>query len=380
MRIAYFNASLKRGQDGVTRCVFRTIDAARQRGHVVTAVTSAMADMREDVAHVRVPSVALPLQPNYRIAIPALRAFDRHLDEFQPDIIHVNSPCTLGWSAIQYARRAGIPVVATYHTHFPTYPKYYGMQSMEKVVWSLTRRFYNSVDRTFVPTEPILDELAHNGVERLQYLPNGFDSTLFSSAYRSETWRGRYGAGKHPVVLFVSRLVWEKDLRVLAAAEARLRDAGSQHEMVVVGDGHARAEFETMMPRAHFLGYQEGRALAECYASSDIFVFPSTTETFGLVTLEAMASGLAPVAARSGGAAELIRHGASGLLCRPGDAADLAYSLARLIADVDLRAGLARGAVERAQLYEWNTVLDQLFRSYDELVLPAGVEVCSYAA
>ncbi len=368
MRIAYFNANLNRGQDGVTRCVHRMIDAALQRGHTVTAVASDTPTHDDGIPVHTVPSVVLPLQRNYRIAYPTARSFRAHLETFRPDIIHVNSPCTLGYTAMQHARRAGIPVVATYHTHFPTYPSYYGLDAMQPVVWMLTRRFYNSVDRTFVPTRPIRDELDVAGIERLTYLPNGYDATLFNPSHRSETWRRRFGGGRNPIVLFVSRLVWEKDLRVLAEAEQLLRARGSRHELVIVGNGHARTALANMLPHAHFLGYQQGRDLSEAFASSDVFAFPSTTETFGLVTLEAMASGLAPVAASSGGALELIEDGISGFHAAPKDASDLAEKVSWLVEHDELRRHVATQAVARARQYEWSIVLDQLFHHYEDVI------------
>jgi phosphatidylinositol alpha 1,6-mannosyltransferase len=208
---------------------------------------------------------------------------------------------------------------------------------------------HSSVDRTFVPTLPILEQLREHDIGRLEYLPNGVDLTLFSPRRRSEEWRQQRLADKKPVVLFVSRLVWEKDLAVLARAYEILRSRGCEFEMVIVGDGHAREEFQAMMPGAHFLGYQTGETLAESYASSDIFVFPSTTETFGLVTLEAMASGLAPVAAKVGGATGIIEDGRSGLFAAPLNASELADAVAFLIAHPDERCRIAAAALQRAQ-------------------------------
>jgi phosphatidylinositol alpha 1,6-mannosyltransferase len=170
------------------------------------------------------------------------------------------------------------------------------------------------------------------------------------------------------VVLFVSRLVWEKDLRVLAEAYRYLRSRRNDFEMVVVGDGHARAEFEQMMQGAHFLGYQTGMTLAESYASADIFVFPSTTETFGLVTLEAMASGLVPVAAKVGGAMEIIQEGISGIFAKPLDGADLARKVEWLLDHSQYRRALAEQAYQRSQQYRWDSILDRLFESYAEVI------------
>lgn len=368
MRIAYFNANLRVGQDGVTRCIYKMIDGTLERGHEAIAITSTLPDGAPPISMHRVPSVVLPLQKNYRIALPGYTSFARTLEAFRPDVLHINSPCTLGFAAAKYGQHFGVPVVATYHTHFPTYPRYYGLDRFKELTWRITRSLYNSVDRTFVPTRPILEELVANRIDRLEYLPNGVDTTLFNTGRRSSEWRSRFGGGKKPIVLFVSRLVWEKDLRVLAEAYRLLRERRDDFEMVIVGDGHARAEFETLMPGAHFLGYQSGVTLAESFASSDIFVFPSTTETFGLVTLEAMASGLAPVAAKVGGAVGIIQEGISGLFSEPHRGDSLASQVHFLLDQPELRTTIARHAHAHAQRFDWNLVLGQLFDSYADVV------------
>ncbi len=368
-RIAYFNASLRIGQDGVTRVLYRMFEEASRRGADVMAFGSALPPSQNTVVPmVQVPSVIFPLHASYRLAVPGYHSFKKELQRFQPDIIHINSPCTLGFAAAKYGRDYGVPVVATYHTHFPTYLRYYNLQGFEELTWRIIRRFYNSIERTFVPTVPILQELEARHIRNLQYLPNGIDLSMFHPKYRSQQWRERFTTENRPIVLFVSRLVWEKDLRVLAEAYQILRSRHVDFELVVVGDGHARQEFQKMVPGAHFLGHLTGRALAESYASSDIFVFPSTTETFGLVTLEAMASGLAPVAANVGGATGIITDGVSGLLAQPQHAHDLAMKLEWLIDNDTERWFIAENALCRAREFDWNKIMGQLFASYDDVI------------
>jgi glycosyltransferase involved in cell wall biosynthesis len=344
------------------------IDAVVERGDKAIAIGSTLPVGETPIPVYGVPSVVLPLQKNYRIAIPGYQSFAKYLQDFKPDILHVNSPCTLGFAAVKYARHFGLPVVATYHTHFPTYPRYYNLTSLEDLTWRLSRRLYNNVDRTFVPTMPILRELDEHGMQRLKYLPNGVDTAAFNPLHRSQEWRRRFSLGEKPIVLFVSRLVWEKDLRVLAQAYAALRSKRTDFEMVIVGEGHARRELQTIMPEAHFLGYQSGKTLTESFASADIFVFPSTTETFGLVTLEAMASGLAPVAAKVGGAAEIIQEGRSGLFAEPLNGIDLAKKLEWFLDNPNHRRIIADHALARAQEYRWEFVLEKLFENYREVI------------
>jgi len=372
MRIAYFNANLKVGQDGVTSVVYKMIEGALARNHEVIAITCTLPGGEPPIPMFKVPSVVLPMQRNYRIAVPGYLSFAKCFREFQPDIMHINSPCTLGFGAVKYAKEFNVPIVATYHTHFPKYPRYYNLTKLEKITWKLLRSFYNNVDRTFVPTRPILTELNEHEIRGLDYLPNGVDTRLFNPLRRSEQWRKRFGGGEKPIILFVSRLVWEKDLAVLADMYCILRKRRDDFEMVIVGEGHAREELREMMPGAHFLGYQTGTPLAESFASADIFVFPSTTETFGLVTLEAMASGLPPVAAKVGGAVEIIEENKSGLFAAPLNAEDLAEKVNYLLDHPVYRMAIANQAVKRAQHYEWTRILDKLFASYADVLSSFG--------
>ncbi len=375
MRIAYFNATLVQGFDGVTRVVFKMIEEALSHKSEVMAISAQFSATPELNAQLHsVPSVTFPLQRSYNLALPGYRKFVKELHQFHPDIIHINSPCTLGFAAVKYAREFRIPVVATYHTHFPSYPRYYHLNGCEEIIWKIQRKFYNNVDRTFVPSPVILQELQKHGIQHTQYLPNGVDHELFTPTRRSNQWRKNI-LGEHddkPIVLFVSRLVWEKDLRTLAAMYAELQAKRNDFQMVVVGQGHAREEFEAMMPGAIFLGYQSGTALAECYASSDIFVFPSTTETFGLVTLEAMSSGIAPIVSNAGGQTGIIEHGRSGLFFEPMNAHQMSQQVELLLDNEHQRNEILRGAFERSKTFRWNAVCSSLFDQYSDVISTYG--------
>ncbi len=381
MRIAHVCPMLCPGTDGVTRVLYKVFAGAESRSFQVMGVGAAVPG--PDVVSIpmtHVPSVPVPFQLAYRLALPTSVFFTKALKSFAPDLLHLHSPCTLGFAALRFARKYGIPAVATYHTHFPAYLRYYGLHWSTRLVWRLYRSFYNQVEKTFVPTEPVLQELAEQGLRNLECLPHGVDQELFQPGHRSEAWRQRVGGSGKAVLLFVSRLVWEKDLLVLAGMYGILRSKRDDFVMVVVGEGHAGPRLKFMMPGAVFLGCQVGRALSECYASSDVFVFPSTTETFGNVTAEAMASGLACVAAGAGGAAGLIEDGTSGLLAKPLDANDLVAKVEMLLDHPGRRKALAQGALERAREYQWDRVLDRLFAAYGEVLEAAGRQRSGLAA
>ncbi|MCI0483463.1 MAG: glycosyltransferase family 1 protein [candidate division NC10 bacterium] len=381
MRIAHVCAMMRPGTDGVTRVLYKIFDGAPSRSCQVMGIGAAVPRPGEtSIPMAHVPSVPLPLQVSYRLALPGSVFFARALKGFKPDLIHLHSPCTLGFAALRFAERHRLPVVATYHTHYPAYLPYYCVDWSSRLVWRLYRSLYNRVDRTLVPTEPVLQELAGQGLRNLECLPHGVDHGLFHPRYRSEAWRQMLGATKKSVLLFVSRLVWEKDLAVLARMFELLKSRRTDFVMVVVGEGQAGPRLASMMPGAVFIGCQTGRALSECYASSDIFVFPSTTETFGNVTVEAMASGLACVAAAKGGAAGLIKDEVSGLLVPPGSPEDMAARVAQLLDDPDRRRVLGEGAVRRAQQFQWQDVLDRLFAIYREILAAAGRKADTRAA
>lgn len=372
MRVAYFNANLKPNQDGVTRVLYKVFQAAVQRGIEAIAFAADIPDrVHWTFPMYRVPSIALPFHKAYRIAVPGHHGFAHQLRAFCPDIIHIHSPCTLGFSAAKYAKEVNIPVIATYHTHFPYYTPYYKIGVLEGLAWKLIRKFYNKLDLTLVPTRSILKELDERGVQRLFHLPNGVETTSFSPNHRSQEWRRLVGAENKIIILFVSRLVWEKDLRILAEVFRILKSRRDDFVFVVIGDGHARADLETMMPQTRFLGFQSGKALQESYASADIFLFPSTTETFGLVTIEAMASGLVPVAARAGGTVDIIEDGISGLLAQPHDAADMARCTEQLMDNPGLRHMMRQRAILRAQEFDWKLIMEKLFRTYEEVIREA---------
>ncbi len=369
MRVAYFAGTMKPGHDGVTRVLYRLVDTLT-RSTVESIFFSPIVPPRESqpIPMVKVPSVVFPLHREYRLAVPGYASFARQLAAFRPDLIHINSPCTLGYAAVRFGANNGIPVVATYHTHFPSYARYYKIKSLEGMGWNYLRALYNECDRLYVPSQPVLHELVEHGIHNTYFLPHGVDTQAFHPRFRSLPWRESIGAvGKH-VILFVGRLVWEKDLRVLAEAYRVISEQRRDVVFALVGDGPIKDELMQMMPGARFLGYRAGEALATAYASGDVFVMPSTTETFGNVTLEAMASGIAPVCANAGGASGIIQPGVTGLLCEPGDAGDLAASILTLLDHPGKRAELADQALRFARQQTWERIFDELFTDYRTVI------------
>jgi len=368
LRVAYFAGTMRPEHDGVTRVLYRLIDALAETGIdsiFFSPIIPPAAD--QPVPMYEVPSVRFPLYKDYRFAIPGHRHFEARLSGFDPDIIHINSPCPLGRAAVRYGRRAGIPVVATYHTHFPSYAKYYKIKALETFSWTYLKGLYNDCDRVYVPSEPVRRELRAHGFETTEFLPHGVDTGKFNPVYRSEQWRALHGCEGKTVLLFAGRLVWEKDLRTLAEAYRIITSQRSDALFVLAGDGPVRGELEAMMPGALFLGQLAGTELSAAYASSDVFVFPSTTETFGNVTLEAMACGIPPVCAREGGASGFVKSGATGLLVEPRDGKDLAEKISFMLDRPDDRKKMGEAALSFASEQSWERIFDRLFASYVDL-------------
>ena len=368
MRVAYFAGTMRPGHDGVTRVLYQLIPHLKRRQIENVFFSPIVAPGNHPTTIHQVPSVTFPLYKDYRIAVPGYKHFEDRVREFKPDILHINSPCSLGYAAVKYAHKADIPVVATYHTHFASYARYYSARAFEALSWSYFRKLYNGCQRVYVPSRPILHELRGHGLRNLEFLPHGVDVGAFHPRFKDESWRMKLGIAGKIAVLFVGRLVWEKDLQTLADTYKILAGQRSDVAFVLVGDGPIRSELQTLMPGARFLGYQAGHDLSTSFASSDIFVFPSTTETFGNVTIEAMASGVPPVCANEGGSSGLVEHGETGILANPRDPQSFAAALSMLIDSPALRKKMAQRAHAFAREQSWEKIFDRLIGSYDRVI------------
>ncbi|MEO5969840.1 MAG: glycosyltransferase family 1 protein [Bdellovibrionia bacterium] len=362
MRVTHFLNSMRPGHDGVTRVAYRLRQGfkAYPDKHVFVAPTlpkSANSDM------LKVPSVPFPLSTDYRLPVCTPDSVGMIIKKFRSDVIHIHTPCTLGLSSVRAAEALNIPSIATYHTHFPTYLEYYKVEALRPWIWKYLKSLYRSCDAVIVPSKTTLLELQkEGGFKNLVHIPHGVDTRRFSIRHKDDEWRASVGGKNKIIVTFVGRLVWEKNLKLLAEA-AKLVETNKQIRWVVVGDGPARAKFEKMMPNAHFTGFLGEHDLPTAYASSDIFVFPSVTETFGNVTIEAMASGLPAICVAAGGAKDIVTPGQNGFLSPPDDPLSFAQSIDLLVRKPELRAQLSQGALESSALYNW----DNTVRRYREI-------------
>jgi glycosyltransferase involved in cell wall biosynthesis len=368
-RVAYFAGSMKPGHDGVTRVLYKLIEGLNKNGIPNIFFSPIIPPPAEQPVNMyEVPSVVFPLYKDYRFALPAYSTFEKQLNKFNPDIIHINSPCSLGCAAIKYGQKYKIPVVATYHTHFASYAKYYKIKMLESFSWGYFRSLYNKCELVYVPSVPVMKELENHGLNTVTFLPHGVDLSLFNPKFRDEKLKRELSIEGKLALLFVGRLVWEKDLKTLADAFTIINKKRDDAVFIIVGDGPIRNKLEELMPGAKFLGFKTGIELSRIFASSDIFIFPSTTETFGNVTLEAMASAVPPICANEGGAIGFIKDKENGLLTKPRNAEDLAEKIIYVMDRPLLRSNLSLNAFNFAKEQTWDKIFERLFKSYNEVI------------
>ena len=370
MKVAYFTESLLPHVDGVSRTLAQLFGFLERSGIDFRIhspfVPGPEVEWSRRVRQVRY--VRFPLYPDYRVSVPIAPTIWRELEGWGPDLLHVVSPTPMASRAQRWAAARGIPVVASFHTHFVSYFRYYGVPWLEGLGWRMLRRFYARCARVYVPSEAIIRELDEHGIGRTELWSRGIDLARFAPEHRSRELRTLAGADDAtPVLLMVSRLVKEKDMADLVAMERELRGRGSAHRLVLVGDGPMRAELEAALPDAFFAGHQSGEALARWYASGDVFVFPSTTETFGNVVLEAQASGMPTVVVDRGGPPDLVAPGETGYVARPNDPADLADRVEALLRDPAERQRMGRAARDAARWRDWSAINGRLLDSYREV-------------
>lgn len=374
LRIAFVASSYNYINDGVALTLNRLVAYLERQG--VEVLVFAPVGKVPAFVHagtvVPVPSVSLPPRPEYRFAFGLLGQTLERLRAFKPDIIHIAlAPDLLGCSALKVAQRLQIPVVASYHTRFETYLKHYWyVAGLTGLVRHYLRRAYGACREVYVPSQSMVDALLADGFRNnFRLWPRGVDTVHFNPGKRSSLWRAKHGIGESElVVVFVSRLVREKQLDTLAAALRLMEAGGIAHRSLVVGDGPERASLERQLPHAIFTGFLEGEDLAEAYASSDIFVFPSETETFGNVTLEAMASGLPCVCADATGSHSLVVHGRTGYLAKAGCAQEFADHIVTLARDPMARQQMGAAARERSLGFSWDETMARVLGYYKSLL------------
>ncbi|MGH7427083.1 MAG: glycosyltransferase family 4 protein, partial [Candidatus Methylomirabilaceae bacterium] len=338
-------------------------------------------DDGEGTDELRIRSLPFPPYPSIRLSMPAHRGVSRFLDGFRPDLIHVATEGPLGVVGRRYALRHGLPLVTSFHTDFPKYARHYGTPWLEPLVWRWLQRFHRPARLIHTPGEAVWNELRRRGLERAVIWGRGVDIDHFRPYRRDIGWRRWLAGGDDTVVvLHVGRLAPEKNLDVLVDAWTRAHAVlGHRATFVIAGEGPATRSVISRLRFVRQMGFLDREALARLYASADLCVLPSSTETCGLVALEAMASGLPVVAADAGGLRESVRPNLNGLLVPPHDAQGFCDAIVDLTRDAARRRTLARAARLTAEGRNVRVENDELLRQYAALT-GAGIEVKPCAA
>jgi glycosyltransferase involved in cell wall biosynthesis len=372
LRIAFFSGNYNMTVDGANRAQNRLVEYLLRQGAKVRVYSPTVEQpaFPANCDLISVPSVAIPGRSEYRVPISLSLKVKRDLEVFAPNIVHISSPDRVARQAVKWARRRGLPVLCTVHTRFETYFRYYNMSFAEPLVEAWLRKLYRKCDALVVPSESMAQVLRQ---QRMNYdidiWSRGVDRDIFNPAARDLQWRRQLGiADDMPVVGFLGRLVMEKGLDVFSDTIDQLKRRDVRHQVMVIGQGPAQGWFETRLPDAKFVGFQGGTDLGRAIASMDILFNPSVTETFGNVTLEAMACGLPVVAAKATGSQSLVEDSRSGRLITPGAIGQFAEALKRYCENPSLRAEHGQAGERRSLDFSWDAINQVVADTYIRLI------------
>ncbi len=378
MRIAYISETYPPELNGVALSVERVVQHLRARGHEVDLLRPAQRHERPggDPAggsQWLCRGCPIPVYPDLRFGLASAAALAARLRERQAELVHLATPGPLAWAAARAAGRLGLALSSDFRTNFHQYSRHYGLGLLAPLVVAGLRHLHNRTQRTFVPSRSTYRQLADRGFRNLQLLGRGVDAWRFSPAWRSEALRRQWGAERSVVLLHVGRLAPEKNVELALRAHALLRRMRTDCQMLVVGDGPLRAKLQRLYPAAHFLGVLRGDALSRCYASADAFLFPSLSDTFGNVTLEAMASGLPVLAFNTAAAADLIVPRVNGFLAPAGDETAFLDGVLRFAAPSASLDALRQNARETALRHHLPEVLGAFESALQQLCDERGM-------
>lgn len=370
MKVAIFSDTYLPQVNGVALTVKRQVEYFSNNNIEYRIFAPKWGNYIDDENVRRIGSLKFILYPECRLSMPNYRYVSRELNEFQPDLIHVMSPIIVGYLGVKYAGEYGVPLVSTFHTNFSQYLEYYNMKFLENISWKYFKWFHNRCDRNFCPSMETLKELKTKGVRNVEVCHNGIDLKEFSPKYRDIEFRKQNGFDNKIVFLYVGRMAAEKDINIFLETAVNInKKYRDKVHFLMVGDGPMKKDLEEAgLPNMTFTGYLKGKELARAYASSDVFMFPSCTETCGNVILEAMASKIPAIVCRSGGVLENVKNGYNGFVCNVKDPEDMFKASERIILNSDERKRLSENAYKHAQTMTWETVFGELVEGYEDVL------------
>jgi glycosyltransferase involved in cell wall biosynthesis len=378
MHIALVTETYLPEVNGVAITIGRMVHGLLKRGHRIHMIRPRQhkqdtAAKNDNYAETLVAGMPIPGYPELKSGLPSKGVLTRLWKQQRPDIVHIATEGPLGWSALSAARKLNIPVSTDFHTNFHSYTQHYGVGLLKKPIAAYLRHFHNKAACTLVPTASLQQQLEFEGYKNVLVVSRGVDSELFHPAKRSAELRASWNADEDtPVVMLVSRIAPEKNLHVVIRAFEQMRQVNPLAKLVMVGDGPARAELEKQHPHVIFAGMQTGEPLAQHYASGDIFLYPSLTETYGNVTIEAMASGLATVAYDYAAARQHMRHDVNGILVPFADTDAFVTQATGLITDMDRVRRLRLAARQTVETLTWEHIMGEMEAVLIDIVRKQG--------
>lgn len=377
MRIALFTETFLPKVDGIVTRLKHTVEHLQKQGHNVLIFSPEGGLKEYKGAKINgIKGIPLPLYPELKLAIPNL-SINFALQRFKPDLIHVVNPAVLGIGGIYYAKKLNIPLVASYHTHLPQYLHHYNLGALEGILWELLKLVHNQAELNLCTSTAMVNELVNHGIERVNLWQRGVDTDSFQPSLASVNMRNKLSQGcpEAPLLLYVGRVSAEKEIDKIKPVLESIPEA----RLAIVGNGPAREELETLFAdtNTNFLGYLHGRELGAAYASADAFIFPSSTETLGLVLLEAMAAGCPVVAARRGGIPDIVTNGVNGYMFEPDDPLGAIAATSRLLAHKDEREQLRQNARLEAEKWGWSSATTQLQNFYQGVLLKNNISLAA---
>lgn len=371
MKIAFFTETFLPKVDGIVTRLTKTIEFLTKNGdEVIVFCPEGCPDSYKGATIVGVAAMPLPLYPELKLGLPGPAVSDK-LEEFKPDLVHVVNPAVLGLGGIWLAKTNNIPLIASYHTHLPKYLEHYGMGMLEPLLWELLKAAHNQALLNLCTSTAMVNELEDKGIQRTALWQRGVDTENFRPELRSEKMReklfGKY-QNTDSLLIYVGRLSAEKQSERIKPVLDNIPGAC----LALVGDGPYRGQLEKIFEntKTNFIGYLSGEELASAYASGDIFLFPSSTETLGLVLLEAMAAGCPVIGANKGGIPDIINNGINGCLYNPDEKDNGERSLIeatkKILADKNKKEAMRKEARKEAEQWDWNQATLQLQKYYAE--------------
>lgn len=366
MKVAIFTDTYLPEVNGVAKTLGRFTDYMNENGIEYRVFAPCYGNADQDRSVMRFPSINFLLYPNSKISFPLYSQIKEELNHFRPDIIHVATPFCIGLCGLIYAKAENIPMVSSYHTNFSQYLEYFNLKLFEQISWKYLKWFHKQSRINYCPSYNTISLLKDKGIENLELWSRGVNTEIFSPIYRDITFRRKLNIVNKIVFLYAGRISPEKDVDILLSTVKQLNEKylSKIHFLVAGGGPYLDTLKKCNLPNMTLLGFVEGLELSKVYASSDIFIFPSSSETFGNVILEAMASGLPVVACKEGGISDNLIDGYNGIACRKRNIDDFYDACEKLINDFQLTRELGLNGLKHTADLNWNRIFEKLIASY----------------